>query len=787
MSKGKEKSLWILRVTAVWISIFLWSGMGQAQDQWPMEIGTSEGKVMVYQPQLESFRGDKVTGRAAISLQGKDDQASVFGVVWFSARALTDRDTRMVEFVDVNVERVKFSHSTQAQEKKWAALLEKETDHWEHTRMSLDRLLALTAAIEREKSEADKLNMDPPKIIFTKTPSALIVIHGKPELRRVENSDLERVINTPFIILYVPTTQAYYLRGGDYWYGATDILGPWKTVTRPPDTVFEVAKRISEPEDTFETAGQPKPKAPPQISVATEPAELVVSDGEPKFESVQGTGLLYLSNTPSEVFMEVATQHYYVLLSGRWYRSPSLDKGPWTYVPAEEMPSDFMKIPPGSAKGHILAFVGGTTQAKEAVLDAQIPQTAAIKRSEARLSVSYDGSPKFQRIKNTNMDYAINTGTQVIRVDGKYYACDEAVWFVSDSPTGPWVAADVIPPEIETIPPDSPVYNVKFVKVYDSTPEVVYVGYTPGYVGSYVYGGTVVYGTGYLYPAWIGAVYFPVPFTWGFAPFYDPFYCSWGYGWGFGAGFVSGSFWGFTAGVISSHWWHGWGWGGWHHWNHYWHNPHYSINRSINIERPVHANRPWGFQRPGGIRPEPRQNIYNQRGNIGRKAQRTGTAGPGRDVRGPGGTRPGQDPRGMPGGKPGLGSRGTRDRTGRQFDRSSPTRGNNVFADREGNVYRKTTQGWEQRTQEGWTRPETRPQIQQNFNQSRPSLDRDFGARQRGFERTRDFSRASGGYGGSVGNRRGSGGGPPGSPGGFGSGGSGSGGGVPRGGGSYRR
>ena len=28
-----------------------------------------EGKVMVYQPQLESFKGDKVTGRAAISLQ----------------------------------------------------------------------------------------------------------------------------------------------------------------------------------------------------------------------------------------------------------------------------------------------------------------------------------------------------------------------------------------------------------------------------------------------------------------------------------------------------------------------------------------------------------------------------------------------------------------------------------------------------------------------------------------------------------------------------------------------
>jgi len=787
MSRGKRKSLWILRLTAVWISIFLWSGTGRAQDQWPLEIGTPEGKVMVYQPQLESFKGDKVTGRAAISLQKKDEKDPIFGVVWFSARALTDRNTRMVEFVDVNVERVKFPHSTQEQEKKWAALLEKETDPWENTKMSLDRLLTLTAAIEKEKSEADRLNMDPPKIIFTKIPSALIVIHGKPELRKVENSDLERVINTPFIILYVSTTQTYYLRGGDYWYGTTDILGSWKTVTRPPDPVLEVAKRISEPEDAFGTADQPKPKAPPQIIVATEPAELVVSDGEPKFESVQGTGLLYLSNTPSEVFMEVTTQHYYVLLSGRWYRGPSLDKGPWTYLPAEKLPSDFMRIPPGSAKGHLLAFVGGTTQAKEAVLDVQIPQTAAIKRSEAKLNVSYDGNPRFERIKNTHMDYATNTGTQIVRVKGKYYACDEAVWFVSDSPTGPWVVADSIPPEIETLPPESPVYNVKFVQVYDSTPEVVYVGYTPGYVGSYAYGGTVVYGTGYPYPAWMGGVYFPVPFTWGFSPFYDPFYCSWGYGWGFGAGFISGSFWGFTAGVISSHWWHGWGWGGWHQWNHHGHHPHYSVNRSINIHRSVPVNRPREFNRPGGIRPEPRQNIYNQKRNITRTAQRTRTSGPGQDVKGSRGTRPGQDLRGPRGVKPGQDLKGTRERTGRQFDRSSPTRGNNVFADRAGNVYRKTTQGWEQRTQEGWERPEARPQTQQNFNQSRPSLDRDFGARQRGYERTMDFSRASGGYGGSMGNRRGSGGGPRGSTGGFGGGGSGLGGGVPRGGGGHGR
>ena len=218
-----------------------------------------------------------------------------------------------------------------------------------------------------------------------------------------------------------------------------------------------------------------------------------------------------MSNTPSEVFMEVRSQQYYVLLAGRWYQSRSLEKGPWTYVPSENLPQDFKRIPPGSSKGHILAFVAGTTEAEEAVLDAQIPQTTAVKRNEAKLSVTYDGNPKFEPIKNTDMQYAVNTKTQVIKVKDKYYAVDQAVWFVSDSPTGPWVVADNIPPEIDTIPPDSPVYNVKYVRVYDSTPEVVYVGYTPGYHGSYVYGDTIVYGTGYSYPGWVGTAYYPRP------------------------------------------------------------------------------------------------------------------------------------------------------------------------------------------------------------------------------------------------------------------------------------
>jgi hypothetical protein len=465
---------------------------GFTQDRWPQEFMTQDGKISVYQPQLESYKGDKIKGRAALSIRSKDAEEPVFGMVWFSGRAITDRETKSVEFRNMEVERVKFPQSTSEQEKQATEVLKKESAHWMPTQMTLDRLLAVTSANEWGKVQSSRLNMEPPKIIFTTTPSVLILINGKPELRKVENSTFERVINTPFLILFDPGRKIYYTKGGDFWYSSSNVLGPWENLSNPPAPVVDVAGRIMEPQEKSDS-DEPKPNVPPRIIVATEPTELIVSEGQPEFAPVEDTELLYMSNTPSEVFMEVRSQQYYVLLAGRWYQSRTLEKGAWTYVASENLPQDFRRIPPGSSKGHVLAFVAGTKEAEEAVLDAQIPQTTAVKRNEAKLSVDYDGSPKFEPIKNTNMQYAANTKTQVIKVNGKYYAVDQAVWFVSDSPTGPWVVADYVPPEVDTIPPDSPVYNVKYVRVYDSTPEVVYVGYTPGYLGSYVYGDTLVY------------------------------------------------------------------------------------------------------------------------------------------------------------------------------------------------------------------------------------------------------------------------------------------------------
>jgi len=208
--------------------------------------------------------------------------------------------------------------------------------------------------------------------------------------------------------------------------------------------------------------------------------------------------------------------------------------GPWAYVPGRELPADFAWIPDDSPKENVKASVPGTPQAREAHIANSIPQTATVKRSEAKLTgLVIDGAPKMSPISGTPLQYVVNSATPIIVVDPhSYYALQNGVWFVGTAVSGPWVVATSVPAVIYSIPPSSPVHYVSYVRVYDWTSQVVYVGYTPGYYGTYVDSdGVVVYGTGYYYTPWIGTVWYGPPVTYGVAAAvtYTP-WTGWAYG-----------------------------------------------------------------------------------------------------------------------------------------------------------------------------------------------------------------------------------------------------------------
>jgi hypothetical protein len=671
---------------------------------WPREITVERGSVVLYQPQVDAFSEDSVAARAAVAFIGDGDQEPVFGAVWIAARLVVDRDARMVEITDVTVPRVRFPNASEEDQQAIASLLEREIPTWGLS-LSLDRFLTSLEGAMEDGLGADDLNTAPPTLIIRYEPTVLALIDGEPEWREVEGADLKRVLNTPFTLFRAPNGMHYLHAGGENWFTTQDMSGEWRFTSDVPADVARMAPPEDAPSEE-ESEDTPVDDRVPGVVVTTEPAELIVFDGQPEYAPIAGVDLLYVSNTASDVFRNVEDQQLYLVLSGRWYRAASVD-GPWTYVPADSLPPIFAEIPAESEKGSVRAHVAGTDEALDAVLDAQIPQTAAITRGVADIEVIYDGDPRFEAISGTEMYYAVNTGFTVLKIGQKYHVCHEGAWYESLSPSGPWETSVTVPDEVQQIPPSNPHYNVTYVNVYHYTPSVVYVGYYPGYMGWYVYGPTVVWGTGYYYRPWIGpSYYYPRPVTYGFSVRYNPYY-----GWSFGVGVRYGPV---TFGFYSRPSYGGyWGPGGYRPYH-----PRYGgryggpvrINTGdININR-------------GG------NNIYDRPANRDRLAERPATSD-------------------------------------RRRPEPSRSRENNIYTDRDGNVYRRTQDGWQQRDRDGWrpaqdagsrpSQPSTRDRPVQPSARPQPSrpstqpssprpgtLDRDYQSRQRGTQRSNNFQRS---------------------------------------------
>jgi len=704
--------------------------------EWPQEVTTPDADITMYEPQIQSFDGDNVKASAAVAIQTPEMSSPVYGAVWIDARVSTDRQARTATLLDAEVPDVKFPESTENQG-QLAAILEREIPAWDLT-MSLDALTASVDASKMEQEESAKLGDAPPRIIFATYPAVLVTIDGDPQLEPVENSDMQYVVNTPFFIVYNPSDRAYYLKGGSRWYQSFDVESGWRVTEFPPDEVVNLAETSSQYTEAVDSslAGT---DIVPTVMVSTEPAELIVSDGAPQYAPIEGTNLLYMTNTESDVIMDIDSQDYYVLLSGRWYTSGNMTSGRWSYVDPDRLPDDFARIPADSDIGDVLASVPGTPQARDAVLEQAIPQTAEVDRSTATASVTYDGDPDFERAEGTDVSYAVNTDIPVLLIDGRYYCCDDAVWFVSDFPVGPWSVCVSLPVALYGLPPSCPFYNVKYCHIYGYTPDVVYVGYTPGYTWSFIHNGCVVYGTGYRYHGWYRRHYFPRPYTFGFGACYSPYT-----GWGFSFGFSYG--------------WLGIGW--YRPYYSYWWGPSgYRLSYRHGFTRTRHHTFDHGrfaFAHPGFRAPyfeHTRErfespNVYRYRAN---GVERTGhfLAGVPRPSRGRVVTegrermegRQQVERRGRNEAPPEVKRRTSRETGGSTHEQSVSRTRNNVFTDENGNVYRRTTQGWEMRNQNRWmpTERSTNPNVSRSYRQSRPELERQYESRQRENARTNQF------------------------------------------------
>jgi hypothetical protein len=557
MSHYKLFKLFFMPSTLI-ITLLIFAGSVQAQAPqtgayWPKVIPLKQLTITIYQPELEKFSGNTIHVRAAFNIFD-GTRLPIFGALWFSARVAIDRHNNTVFYDNIHLVDVNFPDITTAKKQEFRDLLASVTPTWQ-LNSNLNDFSTAVDIIGIDEESSTSLNNSPPNIFYEQTPAELVFIDGEPILENIDNSDLyQYVVNTPYFIVRSSSDKYYYLLAGQWWFRARKIYDNWQNISAPPQSIVLLSERSKEHNNQNNSNLDKVNSSKPKLIVTIHPASLILTFGDPELVSIPGTSLLYISNTNNDLLKDDNTGEFYVLFSGRWYKSKTLYRGDWHFVAPADLPVYFKKIPLESKIGHVRLSIPGTPESISTALDNAIPQTAIVDRKTAKISVDYDGEPIFEPIAGTTLQYAVNTGLSVLKTaENKYYAVDEAVWFTANSPADNWVVATEIPEEVKKIPPSSPVYNIKFVYIYDYNTDLVYVGYTGGYTGSFLYQGCLFYGTGYHYKPWYKSKYYSRPLTfafgvnrtysnsnvsisvgvgYGYPGFYSPYG---GYGYGFGS------------------------------------------------------------------------------------------------------------------------------------------------------------------------------------------------------------------------------------------------------------
>jgi hypothetical protein len=489
---------------------------------WPRDSTTPDGGMLrMFQPQVASWDGQRrMVLYAALSYLPKNGLKPDLGTIKVETDTLVSTTERLVNFSNFQITETHFAGMPNDELQRLVAHIQTLVPQNELV-LGLDRVLARLDKSQIVPKNMADVKADPPPIFYSTTPAMIVNIDSDPIWSPIMGNDLKFAVNTNWDLFQLPPKNELYIRYEKSWLTATSIKGPWTLVKKLPDAFKSIPAdanwtdvKAAVPAKSLSASETPK------VFVSTVPAELILLEGMPKYTAIAGTRLLWVSNTDSDVFRMGETGKVYYLVSGRWFSAPGFT-GPWTFA-TQTLPSDFKKIPVSHPRSRVLASVPGSDQAIEAVMLAQIPQTARVSKTMVKApDVAYQGDPQFQPIEKTTLSRAVNTDKDIIKVGDLYYMCFEGVWFMGRSPNGPWTVTGSVPGEIYEIPISSPAHNVTYVTVEDDSDDAVVFATAAAYTGMMVAWGCVVWGSGWYYP--------PYAYYGGFYPYYRPYYPTYGY------------------------------------------------------------------------------------------------------------------------------------------------------------------------------------------------------------------------------------------------------------------
>ena len=349
----------------------------------------SGGTMLIYQPQISSWDKQKdLVAFSAVSYRPKAGDKPAVGTIKLEATSSVSLAERLVSLQKMRIAEASFPTLAKELVREITVELDKAMPDDERV-IALDRVLANLDKSQVIPKNVEGVKADPPAIFFSKTPAVIVNLDGDAIWSPIKDNDLKYAVNTNWDLFQHTPTNTLYLRNNDTWLKATDVKGPWSAAGTLPGSFTKLPAEDNWKDVKANLPGKPV-KAVPKVFVSSQPAELILLTGEPNYLLVAGTGLLWVSNTESDVFRMGKTGPVYYLVAGRWFSAPDF-AGPWTFA-TPTLPADFKKISLEHERSRVLASVPGTDQAAEAVLLAQIPQTARVNKKETKApDVAYQG------------------------------------------------------------------------------------------------------------------------------------------------------------------------------------------------------------------------------------------------------------------------------------------------------------------------------------------------------------------------------------------------------------
>ena len=565
---------------------------------WPQTATQGADTITIYEPQFDSLSGTTLTMSAAVTItRGDSSGAPMNGVAAVSGNVSPADVAGELEINALTVTSVTFGTTADASA---AQLLGTAIAGLAFTvdRETLVEDMKMTNA---RAAGTPGLSFALPRFVSSTVPAVLINIDGAPIQTPLSTTGWTQVKNTPFVVLVSPTGQWFVWLGdrnaSNAWMSASSMTADFTAAAAPSsDVIAALGTPANTPSSSGSNSSRAESTTPPsRVIISTTPAVLIATNGPAKLTDI-GNGISEVTNSNCVLLYTASPSEWWTLQSGRWFHAGV--GAAWQYADPSEVPASFQNLPATGRLKSARASVVGTTEATAATVAAREVRTVTVKM-DAPCTVTYNGAANFTSVgdgADAGVGYATNASQPVFGVGNQYFCCNSGAWFVSSQPEGPWAVTDTVPAAIYSIPPSCPDYPATYVEVYGSEKDPttgaltsVTFGFTSGYLGTYLNGGTPVYGTGYNYAsaqptAATAANYQATPQTYStdssydnqsgtyapstayndydyMQPTVDPYYLDngWG-GWGCCSDWSSGWGWGYN------------NWNRWGSWNHAWNN-----------------------------------------------------------------------------------------------------------------------------------------------------------------------------------------------------------------------